>query len=903
MIEGMAGDMERHDGLPADRLTDFLDLISSAVDVRSAFARAAESAAAAFECELAVVVADGVLEAKAGVAADAPLDALQAVADGRSTRIEIAGIGECHAAAAEVEQDSRSHLFVVRLGPGYFTDRERSLLRGMGRVLGLEARLLRSIAEERAVRRLGEAEVRERKRAEALYRNLVERLPAIVYTAEPGESGRWHYVSPQVEEILGYTQEEWLSDPGLWSRILHPEDRVRALAQEQDQIGSDRDPPPIDYRMITRSGEVVWVLDEAVVQADGSGSVVWHGVLYNITERKRAEQELERRAAEQAIVAQLGERALEGSEPDELMKLTISLAEGIEGVDHACIWELTRRGGMLRLRSGLGGVPGSPDGRRISATRNSHAGDSLETGLHVVVDDWTTEGRFAMPPALRMLGVRSSLAVVISGQDAPFGVLDLHSMEPGRFTPQDANFVQSIANVLADAIERRAADQALRHRALHDGLTGLPNRLMFIEQVEDALSRAAAAGAPVAALFLDIDHFKLINDSLGHHGGDDLLRAVAPRLRGRLRPGDTVARFGGDEFGVLVEDLADESEAAMVAERIADAFSKPFLLEGVEHFITASIGIAVVRPGDGDIDADTLIRNADAAMYRAKERGRARTETFDEDMRRIAVERLDVERELRVALDRDELELQFQPVVRLATGEVTGVEALLRWDHPARGMLHPTEFVPVAEDTGLIEPIGRWVAGIACTQALAWQELHPDRRPIDVSVNLSARQFSRREMASTIGEALVRTGLDPMNLQLEITESALVEEPGATATLDTLKDLGCRLVLDDFGTGYSSLAYLNRFPLDALKIDRSFVEALGVEQERSAIVEAIIGMARALSLEVIAEGVETEAQLSELVRLGCDYAQGFLFSPPLHVDAVGRLLDQTDPYAAVLARG
>jgi EAL domain-containing protein (putative c-di-GMP-specific phosphodiesterase class I) len=218
-------------------------------------------------------------------------------------------------------------------------------------------------------------------------------------------------------------------------------------------------------------------------------------------------------------------------------------------------------------------------------------------------------------------------------------------------------------------------------------------------------------------------------------------------------------------------------------------------------------------------------------------------------------------------------------------------------------MLHPTEFIPVAEDTGLIEPIGRWVAQIACTQALAWQQLHPDRRPIDVSVNLSARQFSRPEMASMIGEALVRTGLDPMNLQLEITESALVEEPGATATLDALKDLGCRLVLDDFGTGYSSLAYLNRFPLDALKIDRSFVEALGVEQERSAIVEAIIGMARALSLEVIAEGVETEAQLSELVRLGCDYAQGFLFSPPLHVDAVGRLLDQTDPYAAVLARG
>ena len=899
----MEGPSQRQDSWPTDQLAEFLDLISSAPDASTATGLAVKRAAAILDCEVVAVITDEEVTASAALSGEAQLDELRAVEPGDTVNLEIAGLGECHAAAAEVERDPGSRLVVARTGPGDFQPRERSLLRGMARTLGMETRLLRSVAEERAVRRRGEDEVRERKRAEALYRNLVERLPAIVYTAEPGEFGRWYYVSPQVEEILGYTREEWLTDPGLWSRIIHPDDRERALAQERELAVGDRDPPPIDYRMITRSGEVVWLLDEAVAEVGENGLVLWHGVLYNITERKQAEQEVEQRAAEQAIVAVLGERALEGGDPAELMSLTISLTDGIDGVDHACIWELTRRGGTLRLRSGLAGVPGTPDGRRISATRDSHAGACLQTGLHVIVDDWSTETRFSMPPALRVLGVRSSLAVVIVGQETPFGVLDLHSDQPNRFSPRDVHFVQSIANVLADAIERRAADEALRHRALHDGLTGLPNRLMFVERVTEALSRSEAAGTPVAALFLDLDHFKLINDSLGHHAGDDLLRAVAPRLRGRLRPGDTVARFGGDEFGVLIEDLADDREAAMVADRVAAAFARPFELQGAEHFVTASIGIAVVEAGDAaSIDADTLIRDADAAMYRAKERGRARIEVFDEEMRRSAVRRVEVERELRTALEQDELVLHFQPVVRLATGEVTGVEALVRWHHPTRGTLDPADFIPVAEDCGLIEPIGRWVVEAACRQALVWQEQHPDRRPIDVSVNLSARQFSHRDLASMVGEALVRTGLDPVNLRLEITESVLAEESGAETTLDALKELGVSLVLDDFGTGYSSLAYLNRFPLDALKIDRSFIDALAVEQERSAIVEAIIGMARALSLEVIAEGVESEAQLSELSRLGCDFAQGYLFSKPVPIGPMTRLLEESEPYVGLLAR-
>jgi EAL domain-containing protein (putative c-di-GMP-specific phosphodiesterase class I) len=297
-----------------------------------------------------------------------------------------------------------------------------------------------------------------------------------------------------------------------------------------------------------------------------------------------------------------------------------------------------------------------------------------------------------------------------------------------------------------------------------------------------------------------------------------------------------------------------------------------------------------------------LIRNADAAMYRAKEQGRARCEVFDAEMRARALRRLEVEKELRQGIDRNEMAVNYQPVVALASGEITGLEALVRWEHPQRGQLDPGEFIAVAEESGLIEPIGRWVQETACRQIIAWHEQRPDQRPLDVSVNLSARQVSHPDLASSVADILTRTGLEPAHLRLEITESVLVEESAsAKATLEALSGLGVRLVLDDFGTGYSSLAYLNRFPLDALKIDREFVDALGIEQERTAIVEAIIGMARALSLDVIAEGVENEAQLSELRRLGCDYAQGHLFSRALPPEKVSRLLAAGLPrYSAIV---
>jgi diguanylate cyclase (GGDEF)-like protein/PAS domain S-box-containing protein len=737
------------------------------------------------------------------------------------------------------------------------------------------------------------------------YRRLVERLPVIVYTAELGEHGRWRYVSPQVEEILGYTPEEFLRDPGLWASLLHPDDRARAVAFENEDFLGNRNTSPIEYRMHTRDGGVVWMIDEAVLEADEEGIPVWHGVLYDISERKQTERELQRALSQQAVVARLGEQALQNGDPEALMRTATDLIGEVPGIHSACIWELGRDGRRLNLRAGLEDeVVGA--GRRVSAARDSHAGAALDSGTHAIVSDWDNEDRHTMPPVLRTFGAASSLAVIIDGKNRPFGVLDVHATEPNRFSAKDVPFVQAAANVLADAIERHAADQALRYRVLHDSLTGLPNRLSFVDALGESLRRATVSGSPVGILFLDLDHFKLINDSLGHHAGDALLRAVAPRLRAHLRPGDIVARFGGDEFGILIDRLADEGEAVAIADRVAAAFAHPFSIDRVDHFVSASIGIAVARAADQRaVNAELLIRDADAAMYRAKESGRARCVLFDAEMRAGAMRRLEVERELRHALDRDELTLHYQPVVNLRTGEITGLEALVRWRHPERGLLDPAEFVSIAEDSGLIDPIGRWVQERACRQALEWHQLRPDSRPFDVAVNLSARQVAHRDLPATVEEIISRTGLDPVHLRLEITESVLVEESATAITsLEALNEIGVRLVLDDFGTGYSSLAYLNRFPFHALKIDRSFVDALGIEQERTAIVEAIIGMARALSLEVIAEGVESEVQLAELSRLGCDYAQGHLFHAAMPEREVSRLIAEGAlSYSGILPEG
>jgi diguanylate cyclase (GGDEF)-like protein/PAS domain S-box-containing protein len=433
-----------------------------------------------------------------------------------------------------------------------------------------------------------------------------------------------------------------------------------------------------------------------------------------------------------------------------------------------------------------------------------------------------------------------------------------------------------------DITERKALEEQLHHQAFHDPLTGLANRALFMDRLEHALARAGRQASDVAVLFMDLDNFKVINDSLGHKAGDNLLLAVAERLSSCLRPGDTAARLGGDEFTVLIEDVTDLSDATRIAERVAQQLQPSFTLDEREVYATASIGITLSSSAQDR--AEDVLRHADLAMYRAKHKGKARYEVFEPSMNINALERLGIEHELRRALELGEFRVYYQPIVMLETGKITGVEALVRWEHPKRGLLLPEEFLSIAEESGLILRIGQLVLREACHQMRAWQEHYPSTPPITISVNLSPRQFFHPEMVATI---LRETQLDASTLQLEITEGAMTNNGArsASGTLQELKDLGVQLAIDDFGMGYSSLSYLKRFPVDYLKIDRSFVG--GLEQNSddlskdTEIVSAMIDLTHALGLRVIAEGVETAEQLAQLQDMGCDLAQGDYFSEPL----------------------
>jgi diguanylate cyclase (GGDEF)-like protein len=431
------------------------------------------------------------------------------------------------------------------------------------------------------------------------------------------------------------------------------------------------------------------------------------------------------------------------------------------------------------------------------------------------------------------------------------------------------------------AIERKRAEVELAHQAMHDALTALPNRALFYDRLGQALNRVGRHSTAAAVLFLDLDRFKLINDSLGHGAGDKLLVAVAERLSNVLRGGDTAARFGGDEFVILCEDFSGGLQAIAIAERIAAELDAPFTVAGDEVFMRTSVGIALAtEPG---ARPEALIRDADAAMYRAKERGGGVYEVFDDQMRERAVRRMETENALHRALDRGEFVMHYQPIVQMATGALHGVEALARWEHPHRGLVMPGEFIEAAEETGLIITLGAWAFEAACRQSAAWGGLTM------MSVNLSARQCGHPELVATFGEILRRTGADPASVCLEITETALMEDvETSTATLSALKELGLTLALDDFGTGYSSLRALQHFPVDVVKIDRSFIAPIEHDPQEAAIVAAVISLSHALGLRTVAEGIETIAQVDRLRALGCDLAQGFYFAKPAPPDEVRR---------------
>lgn len=456
-----------------------------------------------------------------------------------------------------------------------------------------------------------------------------------------------------------------------------------------------------------------------------------------------------------------------------------------------------------------------------------------------------------------------------------------------------------VVTQLEDITGRREAEQLLTRQAMHDGLTGLPNRVLLMDRISQALARSHRRSSRVAVFFVDVDSFKTVNDTLGHAAGDLLLVEVGRRLRELGREDDTVARLAGDEFVVLCEDIPDRSAAEDIGRRLLAGLEQPYEVDRDVFRTTASLGIALSGSG---VTASQLLQNADVAMYRAKEAGRGRYSVYDKDLRASREHRQRTEKELRHGIDNGQLRVLFQPVMDLATGTMASVEALVRWDHSQRGLLAPAEFLDIAETTGLVIPLGRWMIPEACRQVAAWQRDDPGTAPDHLSVNLSAVELSDPGVVDLVAHALHDAGLPPQALCIEITESALLDANSANvATVGQLRAMGIRIALDDFGTGYSSLMNLKRFPADIVKIDRSFVAGLGTDAEDTAIVGAVVGLARALGLETTAEGVENVSQRDDLRRLGCTYAQGYLYSPPATIPELTKLaarhpeLDAAEP--------
>jgi len=451
--------------------------------------------------------------------------------------------------------------------------------------------------------------------------------------------------------------------------------------------------------------------------------------------------------------------------------------------------------------------------------------------------------------------------------------------------------VYRMTGSVTDVTDQKAAEQQLLHNAFHDPLTALPNRVLFTDRLRRVLDEVKSGdGASFAVLFLDLDRFKVVNDSLGHQIGDQLLVAAARRLEACLRPGDMVARLGGDEFAIIVDRVKHSSDAVQAAERIREHLAAPFNLSGHEVFISASIGISLNQIASEE--PEDILRNADTAMYRAKEHGRGSFELFDKGMhiRNAALSQLQTG--LRRALAHGEFRVHYQPIISLDSWRISGFEALVRWEHPEHGYISPLKFIPVAEETGLIIPIGQWVLREACEQLRAWQEQFPSDPPLSISVNLSGKQLSQPDLIDRISKILDETGLAPESLKIEITESAIIENIDAAATtLKRIKALGIRLSLDDFGTGYSSLSYLHRFPIDTLKIDRSFVSRINLPKNTE-IVRTILTLASNLGMDVVAEGVETRDQILQLTGLNCEYVQGYLLSKPIDGRAMRELISE-----------
>ncbi len=651
--------------------------------------------------------------------------------------------------------------------------------------------------------------------------------------------------SDELYRLFGVDAGEVNPSPRTLLSRVHPDDQD-ALAGLRQAVESGAD-HALDFRILLPDGTVRWLHGRGAVTARvGGAPAVVSGTVQDITERKRAEAEIH--------------------ETLSLLNATLdSTADGILVVD--------RDGRIRSFNHKFVEMWGLPE----SLLSTGDDDEALAFVLSQVQD-----------PEAFLAKVRELYAQPEANSHDLIEFRDGRTVERYSQPQRVDGFPVGRVWSFRDITERTRLEQELAHQAFHDSLTGLANQALFRDRVTHALSRAARRQRQLAVLFVDLDDFKTVNDSLGHTAGDALLVAVAERLRGSLRATDTAARLGGDEFALLVEDLGSDSDATGLADRLIDVLHQPFTVAGREIVVGASIGIAFHDP---DSTTGQLLRNADIAMYTAKRGGKRRYEIFEPQMHAAAMERLEIRADLRRALDRGELTLQYQPIVTLDTGRISGVEALVRWSHPERGLLPPNAFIPIAEETGLICELGRQVLVEACTRTRCWQLQHPDEPPLTVSVNLSPRQLQGDELISHIAEALELSGLAPSTLVLEITEGAMMHDTeNIIAKLEALKALGVKLAVDDFGTGYSSLSYLQRFPIDILKIDRTFIAGIDSDDSNSSLVGAIVSLARTLQLQAVAEGVETGTQVDVLGQLGCDLAQGYYLARPVDADVLEEIL-------------
>lgn len=826
-----------------------------------------------------------------------------------------------------------------------------------------------------------------------------------------------------LEALVGLAPGAFGRSYAAFLALIHPADREAVVAAIDRALAASAPTEfAIEFRIVGPDGAVRWLAGRGkALFADGA-PVRMRGAAWDVTARRRVDSELAVRLRQQAVVAELGRQAVTGTDLDALFADAVARVAETLGVEYAGVLELMPAGQALRLRAGVGWQAGQVGRATVGAGGDTEAGHALKTGEPVIVEDLGAETRFAVPPLLREHGIVSGLSVAVRGEGRPVGVLAAHGSARRAFSAADAYFLRAVANVLAAAVARQAAEGARReeyfralvqhsadviavldatgtvrfvsdavervlgqrpcrlvgtdpfalfhpedapagqrafadvraglhvppvearlrhadgswrwleimahdlfanptvaglvvsardvtvrkafeaqlaHQALHDPLTGLPNRALFADRVEHALARAAGGNETVALLFLDLDRFKAVNDAFGHEVGDGFLAAVGRRLAGAVRPEDTVARVGGDEFAVLVEGAGGAAAAATVAERLLQALQVPFAEGQRRATVSASVGVAL---GTGDATPRALLRAADAAMYRAKAAGRSAYAVFDPALDAPALERRELEAGLRRAIGAGELVLRYQPQVDLATGGIRGVEALVRWRRPGRGLVPPAEFVSLAEETGLILPLGRWVLETACRQAAAWRRRFPAAAAPLLAVNVSALELGQGDLPEHLARLLETIGLPPAQLQLEVTESAVVDAAGGRDALRALRALGLRIAVDDFGTGYSTLAALLDSPADTLKLDRTFVGDVAGDAARQAAVRAVAGLAHELGMAVVAEGIERPEELAAVRALGADIGQGYYFSTPIPPRGIAALLQREAPYRTAIAQ-